>query len=364
MWLVLGLGLVLLTLSSRWAIAGWALLAVFVTLGQLGESLRLPAWVIGLSPYHHVPKCPAEAFAWRPVLVDDRAGRRGAGRRLVALPEPRHRLASAPCGSPSPVGSDCPVAPALRRTACGWRSRAASEVIVKRLQAPVDGDPPELSDWRSVAWWEREPQVALHGLVAATSGLRGPATLRVEDDDEGITMVQERVAEADNPGLFVARALGRFARTPPPDEPWLARGQLRERLARIERRGGWQTLARTTLADVADHLWRQRARHLAALDEAPQVLQHGDPTPANLRGRSGDDVVAIDWSSLGTGAVGHDLGLWALATREDFEPLLAAYVEGLADPGPGSRRRRRRADHGRLHVAEPAGLGAASRRRR
>lgn len=206
------------------------------------------------------------------------------------------------------------------------------EVIVKRLQAPVDGDPPELSDWRSVAWWEREPQVALHGLVAATSGLRGPTTLRVEDDDEGMTLVQARVAEADNPGLFVARALGRFARTPPPDEPWLARGQLRERLARTERRGGWQTLARTTLADVADHLWRQRARHLAALDEAPQVLQHGDPTPENLRGRCGDDVVAIDWSSLGTGAVGHDLGLWALATREDFEPLLAAYVEGLADP--------------------------------
>ncbi|WP_310528922.1 phosphotransferase [Nocardioides sp.] len=215
-----------------------------------------------------------------------------------------------------------------------WLAREGDvEVIVKRLQAPVDGDPPELSDWRSVAWWEREPQVALHGLVVATSGLRGPTTQRVEDDDEGMTLVQARVAETDNPGLFVARALGRFARTPPPDEPWLARGQLRERLIRIERRGGWQTLARTTLADVADHLWRQRARHLDALDESPQVLQHGDPTPENLRGRSGDDVVAIDWSSLGTGAVGHDLGLWALATREDFEPLLAAYVDGLADPG-------------------------------
>ena len=159
------------------------------------------------------------------------------------------------------------------------------DVIVKRLLAPVDGDPPELSDWRSGAWWEREPQVALHGLVAVTAGLRGPTTLRVEQDDEGTTMMQERVEESDNPGLFVARALGTFARTPTPDEPWLARGQLRERLARIERRGGWQALARTTLADVADHLWRHRDRHLATLDEAPQVLQHGDPTPANLRGR-------------------------------------------------------------------------------
>ncbi len=205
------------------------------------------------------------------------------------------------------------------------------EVIVKRLLAPVAGDQPELSDWRSSAWWEREPQVALHGLVAMTPGLRGPVTVRVEEDSEGITMVQGRVAENANPGLFVARALGRFAATAAPDVPWLARGQLRERLARIERRGGWQMLARTTLSDVADHLWQRRGPHLDALDQAPQVLQHGDPTPANLRGRAGDDVIAIDWSALGTGAVGHDLGLWALATREDFEPLLAAYVAGLDD---------------------------------
>ncbi|WP_310528923.1 ABC transporter permease [Nocardioides sp.] len=68
-WLVLGLGLVLLTLRSRWAIAGWALVVTFVTVGQLGESLRLPDWMIGLSPYHHVPKYPAEAFSWRPELV-------------------------------------------------------------------------------------------------------------------------------------------------------------------------------------------------------------------------------------------------------------------------------------------------------
>ncbi|QIK76598.1 phosphotransferase [Nocardioides piscis] len=206
------------------------------------------------------------------------------------------------------------------------------EVVVKRLLAPSDTTLPELADWRSFAWWEREAQVALHGLVAETSGLRGPVTIRAEEDDEGITLVQQRVADAANPGLFVARAMGRFARTTPPDVPWLATHQLRDRLRRIERRGGWRTLARTTLADVADHLWHQRSSHLAALEEVPQVLQHGDPTPANLRGRSGDDVVAIDWSSLGTGAVGHDLGLWALAAREDFEPLLAAYVDGLADP--------------------------------
>ncbi len=50
---------VLLSFRSRWAIAAWGLVPVFVTLGQLGETLRLPEWLIGLSPYDHVPKYPA-----------------------------------------------------------------------------------------------------------------------------------------------------------------------------------------------------------------------------------------------------------------------------------------------------------------
>lgn len=65
-WVVLGLALVLLSVHSRWAVAGWAVLVVCVTLGQVGAALDLPGWVRGLSPYDHVPKYPAEAFAWTP----------------------------------------------------------------------------------------------------------------------------------------------------------------------------------------------------------------------------------------------------------------------------------------------------------
>ena len=68
-WLVLALVLLLLSVRSRWAVAGWALVAACVTLGQVGESLDLPGWVVGLSPYHHVPKYPSESFAWGPELV-------------------------------------------------------------------------------------------------------------------------------------------------------------------------------------------------------------------------------------------------------------------------------------------------------
>ena len=63
---MLGLVLVLLSVRSRWAVAGWAVLVVCVTLGQVGAALDLPGWLLGLSPYHHVPKYPAEAFAWTP----------------------------------------------------------------------------------------------------------------------------------------------------------------------------------------------------------------------------------------------------------------------------------------------------------
>jgi aminoglycoside phosphotransferase (APT) family kinase protein len=80
---------------------------------------------------------------------------------------------------------------------------------------------------------------------------------------------------------------------------------------------------------VADHLWRRRERFLDLAEALPQVPQHGDPTPANLPGREGDDAVAIDWGTLGTGPVGGDLGYLALASREEFEPLLDAYLLGL-----------------------------------
>lgn len=203
------------------------------------------------------------------------------------------------------------------------------ELVVKRLVAPTEHDPREVLDPRDVAYWRRSADAALDGALADTPGLVAPATVRVEEDDEGITLVHERVAEADNPGLFLARALGAFAGAGL-DRPWLARGQLRSRLRHVEHRGGWPTLARTTVADVAAHLWSHRASLLDTLDGLPQVVQHGDPVPANLAGRAGEDrVVAIDWATLGTGPVGADVGYYALMAREEFDHLVDAYADAL-----------------------------------
>lgn len=207
-----------------------------------------------------------------------------------------------------------------------WR---AGDQIVKRLQAPLPGDPGELSDPHHFAWWRRAVEVAHSGLIDEADGLRGVPATKVEEDDEGATLWHPFVEAEKLPGPFMARALGLFAASGLPEQPWFARDQLPDRLARTERNGGWRTLARTTVADVADRLWQRRGTLVGRLADLPQVPQHGDPVPANLLAAQDKHVVAVDWSTLGHGPVGADLGYLALTAREDFEVLLEAYGEGL-----------------------------------
>lgn len=212
-----------------------------------------------------------------------------------------------------------------------WRAAMGGRpVVIKRLAAPGAQDPSELSDPQHVAYWRREADVLSTGLTLGTNGLRSVAAA-VEEDPVGVTITREWVEDAALSGLFVAMALGRFAGSDLPRPTFLARHQLRDRMLRVERRGGWPTLARTTVADIADHLWSRRTTMLDLAEALPQVPQHGDPSQLNLPGRDGDDVVAIDWGTLGTGPVGGDLGYLSLSSREEFEPLLDAYLMGLPD---------------------------------
>lgn len=68
-WLVTALTVTAYALRSGWAVAGWVLLAVFLTLGQLGELLRLPSWLVEISPFAHVPRMPVEPFALVPTAT-------------------------------------------------------------------------------------------------------------------------------------------------------------------------------------------------------------------------------------------------------------------------------------------------------
>ena len=67
-WCVVCLVLLVFAWRSRWTWAGWVVVTVFVTIGELGELLRLPGWVRWLSPYGHTPLLPAEGLAWTPLL--------------------------------------------------------------------------------------------------------------------------------------------------------------------------------------------------------------------------------------------------------------------------------------------------------
>lgn len=210
-----------------------------------------------------------------------------------------------------------------------WRAVIGGRpVVVKRLNAPQPEDPVELTVPTHFAWWRRAADVATHRLVEQTPGLRAPTTA-VEEDTDGLTLIQEWVEPAEASGLFVARSMGRFGAVKLPDLAWLADHAPRNRAARAERRGGWNSLGRTTASDVAWAIWQARGRLLDVLDGLPQIAQHGDPSRANLAGREGEELIALDWSTLGRGPVGGDLGLYALQAREEFEPLLAAYLEGL-----------------------------------
>ena len=68
-WLVAALAVAAYSFRSSWAVLGWGLLVLFLTVGQLGELLQLPQRVIDLSPYVHVPRMPVEAFSAGPSTV-------------------------------------------------------------------------------------------------------------------------------------------------------------------------------------------------------------------------------------------------------------------------------------------------------
>jgi hypothetical protein len=207
--------------------------------------------------------------------------------------------------------------------------------VVKRLEAPDDSNPARL-DPAHAGYWRREAEVATHPEVVSGPGLVPPEYAAVEEDDAGLTVWSAEVTGDPPPGLFVARALGRFAVAAYDAPPWSSQRLLADRLEMAEQRGGWPTLARTTLADVTDRLWQRRGHWLSRCADGPQGRVHGDAVPPNFVSARGEDVVAVDWQSFGIGPVGADLGYFALSSREEFGVLLETFLGGAgpeADAG-------------------------------
>ena len=68
-WLVTTLAALLYAARSTWAVLAWGLLGLFLVLGQLGDLLELPRWLVAVSPYDHTPAMPARPFRALPPLV-------------------------------------------------------------------------------------------------------------------------------------------------------------------------------------------------------------------------------------------------------------------------------------------------------
>ena len=229
--------------------------------------------------------------------------------------------------------------------------------VVKRLSAPSTRPVPSLIP-PYAGYWRREAEVARDPAIVDGPGLVPPEFGPVEEDEDGITVWSLEQEGEPPPGLFVARALGRFAGAAHATPSWASRRLLSDRLAMAGERDGWPTLARTTLADVADNLWRRRDHWLGRCAEAPEGRLHGDAVPGNFLTTRADDVVAVDWQCFGVGPVGADVGYYALSSREEFEVLVGAFLDGVGLPIGSGGDHAGCTGHRRLHRAHPGGVGA------
>jgi ABC-2 type transport system permease protein len=64
-----GLAVALFGWLPRFTALAWAALVVALLLGQLGQLLQLPQWLMDLSPYTHIPQVPTAEMRWAPMVV-------------------------------------------------------------------------------------------------------------------------------------------------------------------------------------------------------------------------------------------------------------------------------------------------------
>ena len=69
MWLMIGLAFIVFGLAPRWVDVAWGILAACFVIGLLGEVLRLPDWILKLSPFERTPALPAADMAFTPLAA-------------------------------------------------------------------------------------------------------------------------------------------------------------------------------------------------------------------------------------------------------------------------------------------------------
>jgi Phosphotransferase enzyme family len=254
------------------------------------------------------------------------------------------------------------------------RGRADGEdfsIVVKQTHSAPE-DPSVL--WGSGAdeshqhYWKREWLAYASGLLAGLPGrLRAPRLLLAIEPDDGVAWfwiedvagmpgAQWQTAQYARAAHDLGTTQGAFAAGRPglPGDPWLSRGWLSDWVATAARSwplvdddAAWRDERLAVLAVLrprAREVWAEQERLLALVAAAPRTLVHLDFWPNNLIAATDGSTVAIDWSSVGLGALGQDLDqltldpVWMqilpgadLAVLE--ETVLAAYASGVRAAG-------------------------------
>jgi len=239
--------------------------------------------------------------------------------------------------------------------------------------------PPAVAHWsastapRRWNYWHREAEVyADAGLRAslAGTGLALPAA-EVVDHADGTTLWLEDVPGALgvdfdlDDHVALAAGLGRWQARGPRDAPWASRGFLRDYstsrpgdVRHLDDDAAWaHPLVRDTWPAGLREGWARLLAHredlLRLVEGLPRTLCHLDAWVSNVIRRPDGEVVLLDWTFAGDGAVGEDLGnylpdavldlFWPAERLPELErACFAAYLAGLHEAGwPGTEREAR-----------------------
>ena len=223
-----------------------------------------------------------------------------------------------------------------------WRVRAGSASVVLKVVSPGD-DAAASEEWSPSEvpthwnYWEREALAYESGITAVYSeaGISGPRLLASNRRSNGdvALWLEDMCRNASVPGTRwgmedyrrFARALGlaqgRIAVTGAlPDHPWLTRCFLRQYVLskRVDRsilysdevwrrplvRDGFPGGLRWELI----RLHEEREWFFSLMERLPRTLCHLDVWPNNLFARNDGTFTLVDWSFVGEGALGEDVG--------------------------------------------------------
>lgn len=275
--------------------------------------------------------------------------------------------------APGTPGTTAAVVSRLQGVATVKGQQRTWSLIRKTLMSPErrQVDPADRTEASSgINYWKREFFAYQSDLLNdLPPGFRRPRCFHAQEAQGECTLWLEVLHDAVELWPLArygiaARHLGIFNGLAPvtgkiADSPWLSVEIARQRernnrelFAKFDELRQHPIVRRGWPDDVAHgirRIWEEREQFYQALQELPQVLQHGDAVRRNLlalAGKEGEpETGAIDWGYMGVGAVGEEIASTVISTAIWFQGVapkqlpalesivLDGYIDGLRQGG-------------------------------